>query len=120
MTASADSGTAPAVATDMAPVPHRRILFFAVVVGANLQALDTTMATVALPRMQGALSATQDEITWVLASYLIALAIVMPMIGYLANRIGRKRLFLIATMGFTIASIGAASSDSLAEMVAYR
>jgi MFS transporter, DHA2 family, multidrug resistance protein len=120
MTASVDGGTTPAVATDMAPVPHRRMLFFAVVVGANLQSLDTTMATVALPRMQGALSATQDEITWVLASYLIALAVVMPMIGYLANRIGRKRLFLIATMGFTIASIGAASSNSLAEMVTYR
>jgi hypothetical protein len=58
MTASADGGPAPAVPTEMAPAPHRRILFFAVVVGANLQALDTTMATVALPHMQRALSAT--------------------------------------------------------------
>ena len=122
MTTSAEEGAGPVVATDIAPPPppHRGIIFFAVVVGANLQVLDTTMATVALPRMQGALSATQDEITWVLAAYLIAVAIAMPMVGYLANRFGRKRLFLVATLGFTLASIGAASSGSLAEMVAFR
>ena len=122
MTASADEGVGPAVATDIAPAParHRGIIFFAVVIGSNLQVLDTTMATVALPRMQGALSATQDEITWVLAAYLVAVAVVMPMVGYLANRFGRKSVFLAATFGFILASIGSASAGSLAEMVAFR
>jgi DHA2 family multidrug resistance protein len=120
MTASADGGTAPAVAPEVAPAPHRGIIFFAVVMGANLQALDTTMATVALPHMQGALSATQDEITWVLAAYLIAIAIVMPLLGTLSARLGRKRLFLSAIVGFCIASMLSGSADTLFEIVVYR
>jgi DHA2 family multidrug resistance protein len=103
-----------------AQVPYRRTIFFGVVLGANLQALDTTMATVALPRMQGALSATQDEIAWVLAAYLIGVVIVMPLTGYLSARIGRKNLFLSATAAFIVASMLAGTSDSLSEMVIYR
>ena len=70
-----------------------------------MQALDTTIANVALPYMQGSLSATQDQITWVLTSYIVAAAIMTPPTGWLAGRFGRKRLFLVAVAGFTVASV---------------
>ena len=98
----------------------RLLIFVGVVLGANLQVLDTTMATVALPRIQGALSATQDEIAWVLASYLIAVAIFMPLVGTLSRRIGRRRLFLATVVGFCIASMFTGAADSLFEIVVYR
>ena len=99
---------------------YRLLIFAGVVLGANLQTLDTTMATVALPRIQGTLSATQDEIAWVLASYLIAVAVVMPLIGILTNLLGRKRLFLISVVGFCVASVFTGSAESLQEIVVYR
>ena len=70
-----------------------------------MQALDTTIANVALPHMQGSLSATQDQITWVLTSYIVAAAIMTPLTGWLAGRFGRKRVFLISIAGFTVASV---------------
>ena len=99
---------------------YRLLIFVGVVLGANLQILDTTMATVALPHMQGALSATQDEIAWVLTSYLIAVAIFMPLVGTLSERLGRRRLFLGTIVGFCIASMFAGAADSLFEIVVYR
>ncbi len=71
-----------------------------------MQALDTTIANVALPYMQGSLSATADQINWVLTSYIVAAAIATPVTGFLEARPGRKRLFLIAVAGFT-ARLGA-------------
>ena len=70
-----------------------------------MQALDTTIANVALPYMQGSLSATADQINWVLTSYIVAAAIATPVTGFLEARLGRKRLFLIAVAGFTAASV---------------
>jgi len=102
------------------PIRYRLLIFVGVVLGANLQVLDTTMATVALPRIQGALSATQDEIAWVLASYLIAVAIFMPLVGTLSERIGRRRLFLGTIVGFCIASMYTGTADSLFEIVIFR
>ena len=102
------------------PIRHRGIIMLGVILGANLQVLDTTMATVALPRMQGALSATQDEITWVLTTYLVAVAMALPLVGVLANRFGRKRVFLIATVCFITASGLTGMSDSLTEIVVFR
>jgi DHA2 family multidrug resistance protein len=93
---------------------------FGVALGANLQTLDTTMAAVALTRMQGALSASHHEITWVLTAYLIGVAIVMPLIGILINRFGRKHLYLTALVGFSAAAMGAGMSDSLIELVLFR
>jgi DHA2 family multidrug resistance protein len=103
-----------------APMQYRLLIFAGVVLGANLQTLDTTMATVALPQIQGTLSATQDEIAWVLASYLIGVAIVMPLVGTLTQILGRKRLFLITVVGFCIASVFTGSAESLQEIVIYR
>ena len=99
---------------------YRILIFVGVVLGANLQVLDTTMATVALPRIQGSLSATQDEIAWVLAAYLVGVAIVTPLAGTLTHLLGRKRLFLVTTVGFCVASVFTGSADSLGEMVVYR
>ena len=70
-----------------------------------MQALDTTIANVALPYMQGTLSASQDQINWVLTSYIVAAAIMTAPMGWLADRFGRKKLFIICVVGFTVASL---------------
>jgi DHA2 family multidrug resistance protein len=85
-----------------------------------MQALDTTIANVALPNMQGSLSATQDQISWVLTSYIVAAAIATPATGWLASVMGRRRLLLIAIAGFTIASVLCGIATSIGEMVAFR
>ncbi|HXQ51718.1 MAG TPA: DHA2 family efflux MFS transporter permease subunit [Stellaceae bacterium] len=85
-----------------------------------MQALDTSIANVALPHMQGSLSATQDQIAWVLTSYIVAAAVATPLTGWLAGRYGRKRLFLVAIIGFTLASLLCGSAQSLLEIVLYR
>ena len=77
-----------------------------------MQVLDTTIANVALPHMQASLGATQESINWVLTSYIVASAIAMPIAGWLADRIGRKRLLLIAVVGFTVASLLCAIAQS--------
>jgi DHA2 family multidrug resistance protein len=91
-----------------------------VMLASILQALDNTIANVALPRMQGSLSASQDQMTWVLTSYIVAAAIMTPVTGWLADRIGRKRLFLISIFGFTIASALCGLAQSLDQIVAFR
>ena len=85
-----------------------------------MQALDTTIANVALPHMQGSLSATQDQISWVLTSYIVAAAIMTPPTGILAEKLGRKRLFLGAVAGFTVASMLCGIAETLPEMVGFR
>ena len=85
-----------------------------------LTALDTTIANVALPHMQGSLSATQDQMTWALTSYIIAGAIMTPLTGWLADRFGRKPLFLFSVIGFTIASALCGMAQSLPQVVVFR
>src|SRR5919112_4859391 len=85
-----------------------------------MQALDTTIANVALPYMQGSLAASLDQINWVLTSYIVAAAIMTPPTGWLAARFGRKRLFLFQVAGFTLASILCGAAQSLNEMVLFR
>jgi MFS transporter, DHA2 family, multidrug resistance protein len=85
-----------------------------------MQAVDTTIANVALPYMQGSLSASLDQINWVLTSYIVAAAIMTPPTGRLAARFGRKRLFLTAVAGFTFASVLCGIAQSLPEMVLFR
>jgi MFS transporter, DHA2 family, multidrug resistance protein len=85
-----------------------------------LQVLDTTIANVALPHMAADLSATQDQINWVLTSYIVASAIALPISGWLADKVGRKRLLLISVVGFTVASVLCATATSLGEMVVFR
>ncbi|MBI1363727.1 MAG: DHA2 family efflux MFS transporter permease subunit [Proteobacteria bacterium] len=85
-----------------------------------MQVLDTTIANVALPHMQGSLSATQDQITWVLTSYIVAAAVMTPPTGWLAGRFGRKKIFLTAIAGFTLTSVLCGLATSIEEMVAFR
>jgi len=85
-----------------------------------MQALDTTIANVALPYMQGSLSASLDQINWVLTSYIVASAIMTSPIGWVADRFGRKKLFLACVAGFTFASVLCGLSQSIEEMVGAR
>jgi DHA2 family multidrug resistance protein len=85
-----------------------------------MNSLDTTIANVALPHIQGSVSASPEQITWVLTSYIVSAAIMTPMSGWLADRIGRKLLFLISITGFTIASMLCGISNSLFEIVLFR
>jgi DHA2 family multidrug resistance protein len=102
------------------PTGERLIVTVGVMMAVLLQVLDTTIANVALPHMQASLSATQDTINWVLTSYIVASAIALPISGWLADKVGRKRLLLISVVVFTIASVLCATATSLAEMVAFR
>jgi DHA2 family multidrug resistance protein len=99
---------------------HRGMLTFSLMVATVMQVLDTTIANVALPHMQGSLGATQDQITWVLTCYILSSAITMPLTNVLCNRWGQKRIFLISVFGFTISSMLCGIADSLNSMVVYR
>jgi len=85
-----------------------------------LQVLDTTIANVALPHMQASLGATQESINWVLTSYIVASAIALPISGWAADRVGRKRLLIISVIGFTATSVLCAMATSLTSMVIFR
>ena len=102
------------------PRGQRLIVTVGVMAAVLLQVLDTTIANVALPHMQASLSATQDTINWVLTSYIVASAIALPISGWLADRVGRKRLLLISVVVFTVASVLCATATSLTEMVVFR
>jgi DHA2 family multidrug resistance protein len=85
-----------------------------------MQALDTTIANIAVPYMQASLNASLDQVNWVLTSYIVAAAIMTPPTGWLARRFGRKELFIVAVGGFTVASILCGAAQSLEQMVAFR
>jgi DHA2 family multidrug resistance protein len=85
-----------------------------------MQGVDNTIANVALPHIQGSLSASQDQIAWVLTSYIVAAAITMPLTGWLAGRFGIKYIFLASVGGFTIASALCGSATDLGQLVLYR
>ena len=101
-------------------VPHRLIITLCTVGATLMQALDQTIANVALPYMQGSLSASFDEITWVLTSYITAAAIMTAPVGWLAARFGRKYLFVACLIGFTITSMMCGAAQTLDEMVLFR
>ena len=108
------------IATHPLPTGERLIVTVGVMMAVLLQVLDTTIANVALPHMQASLSATQDTINWVLTSYIVASAIALPISGWLADKVGRKRLLLISVVVFTAASVLCATATSLPEMVMFR
>ncbi|MDP5239865.1 DHA2 family efflux MFS transporter permease subunit [Uliginosibacterium sp. 31-16] len=99
---------------------HRGAITVAVMLATIMQALDTTIANVALPHMQGALGATQDQISWVLTSYIVASAIFLPLTGFLAARFGRKRIFLWSVVGFTLTSMLCGAAQNLTQIVIFR
>jgi len=85
-----------------------------------MNSLDTTIANVALPHIQGSVSASADQITWVLTSYIVSAAIMTPLAGWLADRLGRKKMFLVSIAGFTVASMLCGIATSLPEIVIFR
>jgi DHA2 family multidrug resistance protein len=101
-------------------VPNRALITASIMLATIMQALDTTIANVALPYMQGSLSAAQDQITWVLTSYIVAAAVMTPVTGWITGRFGLKRVFLISVRGFTVASMLCGGAGSLGEMVLFR
>jgi DHA2 family multidrug resistance protein len=99
---------------------ERLMITLAVMSATLIQVLDTTIVNVALPHMAGELGATTDQISWVLTSYLVSSAIVMPLTGYFSDTRGRKRFLLICIAGFVAASALCGISQSLAEIVGFR
>ena len=101
-----------------APIPW--LIAPLVALAAFMEIMDISIANVALPHIAGSLSASQNESTWVLTSYLVTNAIVMPISGWLANRFGRKRLFITAIAGFTLASLACGLAPNLASLIVLR
>ena len=109
------------MAEELSPsTPNRGGITLCVMLATLMQSLDTTIANVALPHMQGSLAASQDEINWVLTSYIVAAAIATPLTGFLTARFGLKRLFIISVVGFTIASMLCGMAESVTEIVLFR
>jgi DHA2 family multidrug resistance protein len=106
------------------PVPQRSgtrmIVTICTIMATLMQSLDSTIANVALPYMQGTMSASQEEVNWVLTSYIVAAAIMTSPTGFLASRFGRTRLYVIAVTGFTIASALCGLAETLGQIVVFR
>src|SRR4030088_1295503 len=102
------------------PGLRRNMVTICAMTATIMQALDTTIANVALPYMQGTLSASQDQINWVLTSYIVAAAIMTAPVGWIANRVGRKRIFIVCSAGFTIASVMCGLAQNINQMVLFR
>ncbi|HEY1935980.1 MAG TPA: DHA2 family efflux MFS transporter permease subunit [Acetobacteraceae bacterium] len=100
--------------------PHRGMITLCIICATLLQSLDQTIANVALPYMQGSFSASYDEITWVLTSYITAAAIMTAPVGWMASRFGRKPLFVACVIGFTIASMLCGAAQTLEQIVVFR
>ncbi|MBK4738688.1 DHA2 family efflux MFS transporter permease subunit [Noviherbaspirillum pedocola] len=99
---------------------NRTMITVSIMLATIIQALDGTIANVALPHMQGSLSASQDQITWVLTSFIVAAAIATPLTGWLCDRFGQKTIFMTSVAGFTLASVLCGISNSLTEIVLAR
>src|SRR5579885_2776838 len=116
MEAALEKSTGGAAIPDVNPW----IVAVTVMVGTFMEVLDTTVVNVSLPHIAGSLSATVEEATWVLTSYLVANAIVLPLTGWLANYFGRKRMLMVAVSGFTISSFLCGIAPSLPLLVFFR
>jgi MFS transporter, DHA2 family, multidrug resistance protein len=106
--------------SDPTTVPYRGLITASAMLAMVMQTLDSTIANVALPYMQGSMSASSDEITWVLTSYVIAAAIMTAPVGWMAVRFGRKNLHVACMSGFVVASMLCGMADTLQQMVAFR
>ena len=102
------------------PPLNRTMITISIMLATVIQAIDGTIANVALPHMQGSLNASQDQITWVLTSFIVAAAIATPLTGWLSDRFGLKTVFLVSIAGFTVASVLCGVAGNLSEIVAAR
>ena len=105
---------------DNQPVINPWIIAVSVMLGTFMEVLDTTVVNVSLPHIAGNLSATVDESTWVLTSYLVSNAIILPMTGWLSNNFGRKRVLMTSVAGFTLASVACGLAPSLPFLIIFR
>src|SRR3981189_1134110 len=110
----------PGPSPSAVPGLRRNMVTICAMTATIMQALDTTIANVALPYMQGSLSASQDQINWVLTSYIVAAAIMTAPVGWIANRFGRKRIFILCSGGFTMASVLCGLAQDINQMVLFR
>src|SRR3954453_12860016 len=108
------------VAGPATAVPHRGMITMSIMLANIMQGLDNTILNVALPHIQGSLSASQDQIAWALTSYIVCAAIMMPLTGCIAGRFGIKYIFLASVIGFTLASALCGAATSLSELVVFR
>ena len=99
---------------------NRPLIVLVTGVSAIMAMLDITVVNVALPHLAGSLNATREQVTWVLTAYVIAMAISTPLTGWLVERLGRRNLFTLTMLGFTLASLACGLATSLPELVAYR
>jgi MFS transporter, DHA2 family, multidrug resistance protein len=106
--------------TSTRPVPNKYAVAGTVMIGTLMEVIDTSVANVSLPHMQGTYSAGVDEITWVITSYLVANAIILPLSGWLGNYYGRKRSYLTCLILFTLASLGSGAAVSLPMLIIMR
>ena len=104
----------------MSDQARRVAITVCVMMATIMQALDTTIANVALPYMQGSLSTTQDQVSWVLTSYIVAAAIMTAPLGWISARFGRKKVFIVCAAGFTVASMLCGIAQGIEEMVLFR
>ena len=102
------------------PAAHKWLVALAVMLGATLEVLDTSIVNVSLPHMQGSFSASRDEVTWILTSYIVANGIMIPLTGWISGRFGRKRYFVFSVVVFVIASGLCGAAASLVQMVVFR
>lgn len=112
------AGTPPTAAHPV--VLHKGLITVSIMLATIMQVLDTTIANVALPSMQGSLGAAQDQINWVLTSYIVAAAIMTPVTGWLSDRMGLRELFIASVAGFVVTSMLCGMATSLVEMVTFR
>ena len=99
---------------------RRALITVCVLIATVTQTLDSTIANVALPYMQGSMAVSQEEISWVLTTYIVAAAIMTAPTGYLARRFGRTRVFVVSILGFTAASILCGMAQSLDQIILFR
>ena len=113
---------APAAHLDVATLPCANPMLLAIgtMTASLIQILDTTIANVAIPHMQASLGATSDEISWVLTSYIVAVALAMPLTGWLADRFGSRRLFMASVAGFVLTSMLCGMAQNVTQMVLFR
>ena len=97
-----------------------RVVMFCSMAGTLMQALDSTIANVALPYMRGSMQASQDQITWVLTSYIVAAAIMTAPVGWIASRFGRKNFAIVSLTGFTVTSMMCGAAQTLDQMIIFR
>ena len=99
---------------------HKWLVAVAVMLGATLEILDSSIVNVCLPHMQGSFSASVDEVTWIITSYIVANGIMIPLTGWISERFGRKRYFLISVAIFVAASAACGAAQSMTQIVIFR